>query len=160
MRASDNPELKQDVIGEIGTDTIILRLPKGTNVTALKPSIDFGYSYSTSLPSAFWSGNPHDFTNPVIYTLTAPDGVTKKSYTAQVEFYDSAQGVTTPTPKPTNTPTPKPTTILRLRSLPVLRLQDQQILRFRSHSLPVLQLQDLTQLECLSNIQQVMAYIR
>ena len=109
LRASDNPELKQDVIGEIGTDTIILRLPKGTNVTALKPSIDFGYSYGTSLPSAFWSGNPHDFTNPVIYTLTAPDGVTKKSYTAQVEFYDSAQGVTTPTPKPTSTPTPKPT---------------------------------------------------
>ena len=109
LRASDNPELKQDVIGEIGTDTIILRLPKGTNVTALKPSIDFGYSYGTSLPSAFWSGTPHDFTNPVIYTLTAPDGVTKKSYTAQVEFYDSAQGVTTPTPKPTNTPTPKPT---------------------------------------------------
>ena len=109
LRASDNPELKQDVIGEIGTDTIILRLPKGTNVTALKPSIDFGYSYGTSLPAAFWSGTPHDFTNPVIYTLTAPDGVTKKSYTAQVEFYDSAQGVTTPTPKPTNTPTPKPT---------------------------------------------------
>lgn len=77
LRASDNPELKQDVIGEIGTDTIILRLPKGTNVTALKPSIDFGYSYGTSLPAAFWSGTPHDFTNPVIYTLTAPDGVTK-----------------------------------------------------------------------------------
>ena len=108
LRASDNPELKQDVIGEIGTDTIILRLPKGTNVTALKPSIDFGYSYGTSLPSAFWSGTPHDFTNPVIYTLTAPDGVTKKSYTVQVEFYDSAQGLTTPTPKPTSTPTPRP----------------------------------------------------
>ena len=42
----------------------------------------------TELPSGFWNGSKHDFTSPVVYTLTAPDGVTKKSYTVSVEFYD------------------------------------------------------------------------
>ena len=109
LRTVENPELKQDVTGEIGTDTIILRLPKGTNVTALKPSIDYGSSYGTSLPDNRWNGSVINFTDPVVYTLTAPDGVTKKTYTVRVEFYDPAQGIITPTPKPTSTPTPRPT---------------------------------------------------
>ena len=88
LKKVENPGLKQDVIGVIGEDTIVLRVPKGTNVTELKPSIDYGSGMGTELPSGFWNGSKHDFTSPVVYTLTAPDGVTKKSYTVSVEFYD------------------------------------------------------------------------
>ena len=88
LKKVENPGLKQDVIGAIGEDTIVLRVPKGTNVTKLKPSIDYGSGMGTGLSSDFWNGSTHDFTSPVVYTLTAPDGVTKKSYTVSMEFYD------------------------------------------------------------------------
>ena len=88
LKKVENPGLKQDVIGAIGEDTIVLRVPRGTNVTKLKPSIDYGSGMGTGLSSDFWNGSTHDFTSPVVYTLTAPDGVTKKSYTVSVEFYD------------------------------------------------------------------------
>ena len=88
LKKVENPGLKQDVIGVIGEDTIVLRVPKGTNVTELKPSIDYGSGMGTELPQEFWNGSKHDFTSPVVYTLTAPDKVTKKSYTVSVEFYD------------------------------------------------------------------------
>ena len=88
LKKVENPELKQDVIGVIGKDTIVLRVPKGTKVTELKPSIDYGSGMGTELPQEFWNGSKHDFTSPVVYTLTAPDKVTKKSYTVSVEFYD------------------------------------------------------------------------
>lgn len=88
LKKVENHGLKQDVIGAIGEDTIVLRVPKGTNVTKLKPSIDYGSGMGTGLSSDFWNGSTHDFTSPVVYTLTAPDGVTKKSYTVSVEFYD------------------------------------------------------------------------
>ena len=88
LKKVENPELKQDVIGVIGEDTIVLRVPNGTNVTALQPSVEFGMGMGTELPQEFWNNTKHDFTNPVVYTLTAPDGVTKKSYTVSVEFYD------------------------------------------------------------------------
>lgn len=90
LKKVENPGLKQDVIGVIGEDTIVLRVPNGTDVTALKPSIDYGAVAGTSLPSGFWNGSTHDFTSPVVYTLTAPDGVTTKSYTVSVEFYDDS----------------------------------------------------------------------
>ena len=88
LKKVENPGLKQDVIGVIGKDTIVLRVPKGTKVTELKPSIDYGSGMGTELPQEFWNGSKHDFTSPVVYTLTAPDKVTKKSYTVSVEFYD------------------------------------------------------------------------
>ena len=92
LKKVENPGLKQDVIGVIGKDTIVLRVPRGTNVTALQPSVDFGSGMGTKLPSGFHNGTTHDFTSPVVYTLTAPDGVTKKSYTVSVEFYDDTSG--------------------------------------------------------------------
>ena len=88
LKKVENPGLKQDVIGAIGEDTIVLRVPNGTKVTELKPSIDYGSGMGTELPQEFWNGSKHDFTSPVVYTLTAPDKVTKKSYTVSVEFYD------------------------------------------------------------------------
>lgn len=83
---SNNPGLENDVIGEIGENKIVLKVPTGTDVSKLQPDIDFGYHMGVSLPQQFWNGSIHDFTSPVIYTLTAPDGVTKKSYTVYVEF--------------------------------------------------------------------------
>ena len=61
---------------------ITLRLPKGTNVTRLAPNIDYGSGTGTAVADEFTSGRSHDFTNPVQYVLTAPDGVTKITYTA------------------------------------------------------------------------------
>ncbi len=102
-----NPGLAGDVEGIIGTDTIVLRIPEGTDVTNLYTDLDFGASLGTELPSAYWSGSRHDFTNPVVYVLTAPDHVTKKTYTVTVEFIP-AGGSTAPNPTPTPEPTPMP----------------------------------------------------
>ena len=43
---------------------------------------------------------PRDYTNPVVFTLTAPDG-TKATYTVAVEGAACLAGSTTPTPTPT-----------------------------------------------------------
>ncbi len=108
-----NPVLEKDVIGEIDNvaRTITLRIPKGTDVSKLTPNIDYGAGAGTSLDWAFANGTSHDFTNPVEYVLTAPDGVTQKVYTVTVVFYDDSQGrpEATPTPVPTNTPVPTAT---------------------------------------------------
>ena len=110
-----NPVLEKDVIGEIDSvaRTITLRIPKGTDVSKLTPNIDYGAGAGTSLDWAFANGTSHDFTNPVEYVLTAPDGVTKKTYTVSVVFYDDSQvepePTATPTPNPTNTPVPTAT---------------------------------------------------
>ena len=85
-----NSQLKEDVVGEIDNENrkITLRLPKGTNVTRLAPNIDYGSGTGTAVADEFTSGRSHDFTNPVQYVLTAPDGVTKITYTVTVVFYD------------------------------------------------------------------------
>ena len=67
-------------------------MPKGTNVTRLAPNIDYGSGTGTAVADEFTSGRSHDFTNPVQYVLTAPDGVTKITYTVTVVFYDETQG--------------------------------------------------------------------
>lgn len=83
-----NPQLANDIKGEILEDMIILRVPTGTDVTKLKPSIDYGSSSGTTLKQEFWNGTAHDFTNPVEYVLTAPDGITTKTYMVKIEFFD------------------------------------------------------------------------
>lgn len=90
-----NQMLKEDVKGIIGDHTITLRVPVGTDVSNLTPIIDYGYDYGTRLPQQFWSGSCHDFRTPVVYTLTAPDGKTKKSYTVLVEFIPASEVGTT-----------------------------------------------------------------
>ncbi len=87
-----NSVLTQDVIGIIDEQqgTITLHVPAGTPVSALQPTVDFGYSYGASLPMAMANGTKHDFTDPVLYVVTAPDGVTTKLYRAQV-FFDTPQ---------------------------------------------------------------------
>ena len=86
-----NPGLARDVEGIIGENTVILRVPYGTDVSAMQIEIDFGASMGSMMPNSnFWSGSIHDFRSPVIFTVTAPDGISKKSYTVTVEFYDPA----------------------------------------------------------------------
>ena len=85
---AQNPNLTEDVKGIIGQNTVVLRLPRGTDVTSLSPMTDYGSNMGASVPVGFWNGSRHDFTQPVIYEVTAPDGVTKVLYTVSVEFYD------------------------------------------------------------------------
>ena len=91
LPASQNPQLPRDVKGIIGEDTVVFRLPEGTDVTALMPEIEFGNQFGVSLPSSFWNGTRHDFTSPVIYELTAPDQITRKRYTVYVQFISAQQ---------------------------------------------------------------------
>lgn len=74
----------------IGTDTISLTVPHGTNVTALKPTVSItGISVSPN------SDVETDFTSPVTYTVTAADGSTK-DYTVTVNIA-APVAVTAPT---------------------------------------------------------------
>ena len=65
--------------GTIGTNTVTLTVPYGTDPSSLTPTIDImGASVSPA------SGVTHDFTtNPQTYTVTAADGTTK-DYTVTV----------------------------------------------------------------------------
>lgn len=62
------------------THSIVISVPSGTNVTALVPTITHtGASISPA------SGTPQNFTNPVVYTVTAQDSTTQ-AYTVTVQF--------------------------------------------------------------------------
>jgi hypothetical protein len=72
--------LTPNVIGTVNeaAKTIALTVPYGTNVTALVPTITHtGASVSPN------TGVTQNFTNPVIYTVTAEDGSTQ-TYTVTV----------------------------------------------------------------------------
>jgi len=62
--------------------TIKVKVPAGTDVTKLIPSVVFS-QYATISPIL---GKNTDFTSPVVYTVTAQDGRTTNSYTVSVEF--------------------------------------------------------------------------
>ena len=64
---------------------IYLTVTAGTNLTNLTPSI--AVSVGATISPA--SGVPQDFINPVIYTVTAHDGVTSHQYTAIIVQIDS-----------------------------------------------------------------------
>jgi hypothetical protein len=84
--------------------TVTVYVPDGTSVTSLTPTI--GLSSGATISPA--SGVIQNFTNPVIYTVTAQDGITQQTYTVSVKFNGAggsggsyAPAVTTP---PTTTP--------------------------------------------------------
>ena len=71
--------------GIIGANTVNLVLPVGTNLTSLAPVITItGASVSPA------SGIAQDFTNPVVYRVTAEDSSTK-DYTATVSIFNICQ---------------------------------------------------------------------
>jgi hypothetical protein len=69
--------LVEGVIDEVAK-TIVLTVPRGTNLGALRPEI---YYIGASISPL--DGQPKDFTNPVVYTVRAQDGTTQ-SYTVSV----------------------------------------------------------------------------
>ena len=70
--------LHKDVTGVISETQILLEVPEGTDITKLNPDIDYGAGAGADCNH--WNGSVLDFTNPVTYILTAPDGVTKRYY--------------------------------------------------------------------------------
>lgn len=66
--------------GAISGLNITVRVPKGTALTALTPTISISAN-ATIEPS---SGTAKDFTSPVVYTVTAEDTFTTKQYVVSV----------------------------------------------------------------------------
>jgi hypothetical protein len=79
------------VVGEINESakTIAIKVPSGTDVTKLTPTITVSEKATVS-PA---SGVAQNFTNPVRYTVTAEDGSTA-SYTVTVKISDDSGGGT------------------------------------------------------------------
>lgn len=69
-----------------GLATVDIIMPMGTDVTALIPSI----TISAGATISPLTGVVQDFTNPVIYTVTAEDGTTIKTWTVTVTLQLSA----------------------------------------------------------------------
>lgn len=67
-----------------GAATVDIVMPFGTDITALVPAI----SISTGATINPASGVAQDFTNPVVYTVTAENGTTTKDWTVTVTFED------------------------------------------------------------------------
>lgn len=78
-----NPEV--DGVIDNNGDTINLTVPIGTDVTNLVPTITFSDG-ATIYP---YSGVAEDFTNPIIYTVTAQDG-SIEDYTVTVTMLQQA----------------------------------------------------------------------
>ena len=68
----------------ISSNTISMNFPKGTAVNNLTPQIQVSAGASVS-PA---SGVSQDFTNDVIYKVTAEDGTTIREYTARAIVAD------------------------------------------------------------------------
>jgi|GEM_PF-1536311 hypothetical protein len=75
------------VAATISGASITAELPAGTDVTALTPSI------VTSTGATVDPTTAQDFSSAVEYTVTAEDGVTKKTYTVTITVADPATGV-------------------------------------------------------------------
>lgn len=75
------------VAATISGANITAELPAGTDVTALTPSI------VTSTGATVDPTTAQDFSSAVGYTVTAEDGVTKKTYTVTITVADPATGV-------------------------------------------------------------------
>lgn len=98
FQSANNPALSANIQGAIGTDSVLLRVPFGTNVTNLIPTITI--DGTQILPSNLSAQN---FTNPIPYIVTAQDGTTK-TYIASVIgepnngtlYIGSSYGNTTP----------------------------------------------------------------
>ncbi len=67
-------------VDNIGTGSVSVTVPSGTDVTNLTPTI----AVSTGATVSPASGTAEDFTNPVTYTVTASDGSTTQTYSATV----------------------------------------------------------------------------
>lgn len=62
--------------GSIGNGKVYVLLPPGVSMTKLKPRYEITEGYSCDLRQA----EPQDFTSPVHFKVTSPDGVVTRSY--------------------------------------------------------------------------------
>lgn len=87
LKASLNPGLAKDIKGEIKGDTIKLAVPSTVALTGLTPSITHtGQSISPGSEIA------QNFSNPVVYTVTAADKSTRK-YIVVVRFLGTSKEI-------------------------------------------------------------------
>ncbi|MBO9657638.1 MAG: PQQ-like beta-propeller repeat protein, partial [Chitinophagaceae bacterium] len=83
FKKTDNPSLPEDVHGTIRNDSILVTLPFGTTVKALKPTVLInGQDVSPANLSS------QDFTEPIAYTVRAEDR-SSRIYTAVVILSES-----------------------------------------------------------------------
>lgn len=78
-----NAWLPNDVYAVLEENEVIIRLPKGSDVTNLYTE----YKLSQGATSNVYNG-AYDFTAPKTYRITAQDNVTQKDYVVRVEFYE------------------------------------------------------------------------
>jgi hypothetical protein len=72
---ANNPALASDVTGTIAGTMITVEVPMGTTVTALVATFTLtGASVTVSGTPQVSNVTAHDFTNPVVYAVTALDG--------------------------------------------------------------------------------------
>jgi trimeric autotransporter adhesin len=95
FKSADNPELTADVIGVINATAISLTVPYGTDVTVLKASFSStGQSIKVGNIDQVSGITANDFTNPVVYTVTAADSSTQ-NYTVTVTIaLNTAKNIT------------------------------------------------------------------
>jgi len=87
----NNSNLTIDYIGEVkANEVIFVELPFGTDITALKPTIEVSQG-ATINPA---NGVETDFTNPRIYTVTSEDRKKSKEYTVTVKRVTGSATVT------------------------------------------------------------------
>ncbi|MFH1262248.1 MAG: Ig-like domain-containing protein, partial [Pseudomonadota bacterium] len=77
------------VDGTIGPNTVALTMPFGTDVTALTPIIN-----TTGVNINPANGVAQNFTNPIVYTVTAADGSTKTYIVTVNVALNSAKNIT------------------------------------------------------------------
>lgn len=82
MLGCDFGALGQAAITE-ATGTVVLTVPPNQPVTSLAPT--FSLSANATISPA--SGSARDFTNPVVYRVTAENGTSYKDYTVSVQSY-------------------------------------------------------------------------
>ena len=78
------PNQMSDAVIDAANHTVAVVMPYGTDVTALTPALEVSAGASVT-PAA---GEAQDFTNPVVYTVTAEDGTTTADWTVTVTAFE------------------------------------------------------------------------
>ncbi|HWV76929.1 MAG TPA: family 43 glycosylhydrolase [Isoptericola sp.] len=82
VRGAELDVLKVDAVVDGASGTVTLPVEPGTDVTALAPRLEVSDEATVS-PA---NGSPHDFTEPVTYTVTGPDGASREWTVQAVEM--------------------------------------------------------------------------
>ncbi len=89
LEANKNTDIPKDLIGQAHTNNFVLSLPASVTQRTFIPTI----AISGGAIISPRSGTQQNFSNPVIYTVTAEDG-SKQAYTAKIETLSSDKIIT------------------------------------------------------------------